>query len=152
MRGYIAVEVEYPGNQWHGDMLNYVSSGCEGLEEKARAIFGHSGSRHATYRLCAKERANCSNGIAVAGWSQGSQVASWAARINSNVSAVLNLAHFSWIQESFPGFEWMGLDFPCMRNHGNKEKRLQIVSEDDELVPKPLKQQKETTGYDCGDD
>lgn len=78
-RGYVAASVEYP-NQTFGN--------CNKLSARAGCIFNGETTASAITQLCSREHADCSRGVVVAGFSQGSVLSILSANYDARVQAV----------------------------------------------------------------
>jgi hypothetical protein len=81
-RGYVAATVAYNSGSF---------SGCTTLAGKSRCIFTPTSSASAVGKLCARAKADCSKGIVVAGFSQGSVLATLAKNFDSRVQAAYGI-------------------------------------------------------------
>eukprot|EP00933_Yihiella_yeosuensis_P043043 TRINITY_DN3775_c0_g1_i1.p1 TRINITY_DN3775_c0_g1~~TRINITY_DN3775_c0_g1_i1.p1 ORF type:complete len:332 (+),score=37.23 TRINITY_DN3775_c0_g1_i1:49-1044(+) len=71
----------------------YPIGGCQGFLNKAKPIFDTSLSNSCLSRLCARPAADCSQGVAVHGFSQGAQLVSLARYFAPEVTASLVQGH-----------------------------------------------------------
>jgi len=81
-RGYVAATVQYP-NSFFGD--------CTTLSGRARCIFDASSASSAVAALCSRTAADCSKGIVVAGFSQGSILSILSKNYDTRVQAAYGL-------------------------------------------------------------
>ncbi len=81
-RGFVAATVEYD---------NATFGSCSTLTSRARCIYDASRSSSAVSTLCARAKADCSKGVVVAGFSQGSIMAVLAKNYDSRVRAAYGL-------------------------------------------------------------
>jgi hypothetical protein len=81
-RGYVAATVQYP-NSFFGD--------CATLSGRAKCIFDASSASSAVAALCSRPAADCSKGIVVAGFSQGSILAILSKNHDARVQAAYGL-------------------------------------------------------------
>ena len=77
-KGYVAASVDYAASQF-GD--------CSVLSSKSSCIFSPNSSVSAVSQLCSRAKADCSKGIVVAGFSQGSVLALLAKNYDARVQA-----------------------------------------------------------------
>jgi hypothetical protein len=78
-RGYVSATIEYP-NQTFGS--------CATLGARSRCIFDQASANSAVAKLCSRAKADCSKGIVVSGFSQGSVVGTLANNYDSRIRAV----------------------------------------------------------------
>lgn len=83
-RGFVAAAVDY-------DNASYPY--CAGMEEKARCIFDEKSERSALAKLCAHEKADCSLGVVVSGFSQGANLSALSRNYHGQVQAAYLLGH-----------------------------------------------------------
>ena len=96
--------------------------------------------------------ANCDLGVAVHGYSQGAQLGSLAGNYDKRVSAALLFGNGNY-------HPYLRGDYSCLNNENialPRERRRSITGSNDGVfgdgtVAGAMKQQKETSGYDCGD-
>lgn len=93
-RGFIAAEVDYPNamteyewnivqDQWgDGGMKKFLNA----VKKKAEKIFPM-----ALDELCSRRRADCSNGVAVAGFSQGGYITLYSVQHDPRITAIMPL-------------------------------------------------------------
>lgn len=81
-RGFVAATVQYP---------NASFGACSTLTGRAKCIFDGSTATSALATLCARPRADCSKGVVVAGFSQGSIMAILARDHDARVRAAYGL-------------------------------------------------------------
>ena len=89
-RGYVAATVQYP---------NGTFGGCSTLGSRAKCIFNGASASSAVATICSRANADCSKGIAVAGFSQGSVLAILAKNYEARVRAAYGLG--AGVQYSF---------------------------------------------------
>jgi hypothetical protein len=77
-KGYVAATVDYAESQF---------GSCSVLSGKASCIFNPNSANSAVSQLCARARADCSKGIVVGGFSQGSVLALLAKNFDARVQA-----------------------------------------------------------------
>ena len=80
-RGYVAVSFDYPDPDENINLL----------EEKVTTLFDASNANSPLSIICARNDVDCSNGIAVSGYSQGTHIALLSATMDPRVSAVLTI-------------------------------------------------------------
>ena len=87
-RGYVAVSFDYPDPDENINLL----------EEKAQTLFDASNANSPLSIICARSDVDCSNGIAVSGYSQGTHIALLSATMDPRVSGVLTIegARVTW--------------------------------------------------------
>jgi hypothetical protein len=81
-RGYVAATLQYP---------NWTFGDCPTLSARAHCIFDEKNPRSAIQTLCARTKADCSRGIVLSGFSQGSILAILARDHDSRVRAVYGM-------------------------------------------------------------
>lgn len=81
-RGYVAATIQYASSSF---------GNCTSLSAKARCIFNPASATSAVSALCSRAKADCSKGIAVAGFSQGAIMAILARNFDSRVRAAYGL-------------------------------------------------------------
>ncbi len=81
-KGYVAASVDYATSQF---------GTCSVLAGKANCIFKPDSPSSAVSQLCSRAKADCSKGIVVAGFSQGSVLALLAKNFDARVQAVYGL-------------------------------------------------------------
>ncbi len=89
-RGYVAATVQYPNSSF-GD--------CTTLSARSKCIFDATSASSAVAALCSRPTADCSKGIVVAGFSQGSILAILAKNYDTRVQAAYGLG--AGVQYSF---------------------------------------------------
>ncbi|HET9626175.1 MAG TPA: hypothetical protein VFP84_32660 [Kofleriaceae bacterium] len=77
-KGYVAATIAYDSGSFNS---------CGPLDGKARCIFNAGSSTSAVSALCARAKADCSKGIVVGGFSQGSVLATQAKNFDARVRA-----------------------------------------------------------------
>ncbi|MFY1829079.1 alpha/beta hydrolase family protein [Myxococcus fulvus] len=138
-RGYVAATVEYD---------NATFGSCSTLTARSRCIFDGSRSTSAVGTLCSRAKADCSKGIVVAGFSQGSVMAILAKNHDSRVQAAYGLG--AGVQYSIYNLS------SCVAN-GNRtlpSNRLRIINGEQDVFVGPTESQvraqnTDTTGYSC---
>lgn len=80
--GYVAATIQYP---------NTTFGNCSALSDKAKCIFTPSSANSAVAKLCARAKADCTKGIVVAGFSQGSIMAILAKNFDARVQAAYGI-------------------------------------------------------------
>jgi len=87
-RGYVSVSFDYP------DPVQNIYL----LEEKTNTLFNASNPNTPLSIMCARENVDCSLGVAVAGFSQGTHITLLSSTVNSNVSATYTIegARVTW--------------------------------------------------------
>jgi len=139
-RGFVAAAVAY-------NSLTFA--GCGGISDKARCIYDPTRQTSAITRLCSRAKADCSKGIVVGGFSQGSVIATLARNFDSRVRAAWGMGE--GVQYAFFNLR------SCMAN-GNRaltSDRLRAVNgQSDEFVSagqnSGRNQARELTGFICG--
>ena len=81
-RGYVAATVEYPSSSF---------GACSTLTARSKCIFDSTSASSAVAALCSRTAADCSKGIVVAGFSQGSILAILAKNHDARVQAAYGL-------------------------------------------------------------
>mmetsp|Transcript_9784 Transcript_9784/g.17660 ORF Transcript_9784/g.17660 Transcript_9784/m.17660 type:complete len:548 (-) Transcript_9784:307-1950(-) len=88
-RGFVAVTADYAsGIVSYGGCYGRGITGSWGVDDKAKSIFDQDHSNSIPNQVCG-EHANCDLGIAVGGFSQGSQIVALAGDYDERVSAAL---------------------------------------------------------------
>ncbi|MET0406479.1 MAG: hypothetical protein ABW123_28945 [Cystobacter sp.] len=82
-RGYVAATVDYS---------NWTFGNCATLTARSRCIFNENSPRSAIQHLCARTKADCSRGIVVSGFSQGSILAILSRNHDSRIRAVFAMS------------------------------------------------------------
>ena len=77
-RRYVAATVQYANGQF---------GNCTQISGRARCVFNPSSAASAITRLCSRAKADCSKGIVVGGFSQGSIMADLARNFDTRVQA-----------------------------------------------------------------
>ncbi|MFL6648159.1 MAG: hypothetical protein ACJ8J7_01760 [Sulfurifustaceae bacterium] len=139
-RGYVAATIAYP---------NSTFGGCSTISGRAQCIFNPNSTNSAVSKLCARAKADCSKGIVVGGFSQGSVIATLAKNFDSRVRAAYGLgehAHYSSFDLS-----------SCMNNgnHALASTNLRMVNgQADSFVGGTLSASvsdaQQVTGLSCG--
>lgn len=81
-KGYVAATIEYANSQF---------GNCAVLSGKASCVFSPNSAASAVTQLCSRAKADCSKGIVVAGFSQGSILAILAKNYDSRVQAAYGM-------------------------------------------------------------
>jgi len=139
-RGYVAASVEYP----NGDCC-----ACGNITSRAQCVFDSASAVSAVSVLCSRAKADCSKGIVVAGFSQGSLLAIVAKNYDTRVEAAYGKG--AGVDYSFQDVR------PCVAN-GNRtlsSDRLRVVNGDSDGFlgggPASVRAQlEELTGFSCG--
>jgi hypothetical protein len=140
-RGYVAATVQYANGQF---------GNCTQISGKARCVFNPSSAASAITRLCSRAKADCSKGIVVGGFSQGSIMADLARNFDTRVQAAWGMGD---------GVNYAGLfNLTSCVGNGNRalpSDRLRVVdgAEDDFLGrnASSVRGQLQTlTGFSCG--
>ncbi|QSQ26988.1 hypothetical protein JY651_19630 [Pyxidicoccus parkwayensis] len=138
-RGYVAATVEYD---------NATFGSCSTLESRAKCIYDGSRASSAVGRLCSRAKADCSKGIVVAGFSQGSIMAVLANNYDSRVRAAYGLGC---------GVQYSIYDLSSCVANGNRtlpSNRLRIINGEQDVFVGPTEsavrsQSTQMTGYSC---
>ena len=144
-RGYVAVQVDYYKYSYGSGWL-----GCSQYEAKARSIF--KGPESALAKLCARPRVDCSKGIAVHGFSQGSHIAILGAKYSPQVKAALSYGN---------GVRTFGTSSYCMKDryvskYLPRSQRRYVAGSRDPIFGGlfskygTIRQHRQLTGYKCG--
>lgn len=83
-RGFVAATLEYANG-------SYPS--CSTMRTRASCIFNPASANSAVSKLCARAKADCSQGIVVAGFSQGANLAALAKNYDGRVRGAYLLGH-----------------------------------------------------------
>lgn len=139
-RGFVAASVQYDNDAFGGNARTAAG--------KARCIYNGSSMTSAVARLCARPTADCSKGIVVAGFSQGSVLAELAANFDTRVRAAWGLG---------AGVQYAFINLRSALADGNRtlpSNRLRIVNgEQDQFLAgtdMTRTQNQELTGLSCG--
>ncbi|MFL5312922.1 MAG: hypothetical protein ACJ79H_21015 [Myxococcales bacterium] len=81
-RGFVAATLGYASSQF---------GNCAAIAGKAKCVFDPTSAKSAVSALCARAKAECNKGIAVAGFSQGSIMAMLAKNTDARVRAVYGM-------------------------------------------------------------
>lgn len=81
-RGYVAATVDYT-NSTFGD--------CSTLSQRSKYIFDAQSSKSAIAKLCSRSKADCSRGVVVGGFSQGSVLAILGKNFDARVEAAYGM-------------------------------------------------------------
>ncbi|QRK06660.1 hypothetical protein JQX13_42375 [Archangium violaceum] len=138
-RGYVAATVEYD---------NATFGTCSTLESRARCIFDSTRSTSAINTICSRAKADCSKGVVVAGFSQGSIMAILAKNYDSRVQAAYGLG---------AGVEYSIYDLRSCVANGNRalpSDRLRVVNGENDAFMGSTEltvrsQVQEMTGLSC---
>jgi dienelactone hydrolase len=112
-RGYVAATINYPNSSF---------GGCSAIAGKADCAFNPKRAASAINKLCQRDKADCSKGIVVAGFSQGSIMAILAKNYDSRVEAAYALG---------AGVQYDGYDLRSCVADGNRtlaSSRLRAVN------------------------
>lgn len=101
-KGYVAATVEYADPQF---------GNCSVLGAKASCIFNPNSSASAITQLCSRANADCSKGVVVGGFSQGSILAILAKNYDSRVQAAYAIG---------VGNKYAGYDLSSCVSNGNR--------------------------------
>lgn len=85
-RGYVAATVQYNSGSF---------GNCTQISGKARCIFNPTSASSAITRLCSRAKADCSKGIVVGGFSQGSIIADLAKNFDARVQAAWGMGDWN---------------------------------------------------------
>ncbi|MCE9667710.1 hypothetical protein LY474_07785 [Myxococcus stipitatus] len=138
-RGYVAATVEYE---------NATFGSCTTINSRAKCTYDGSRSTSALATLCARSKADCSKGIVVAGFSQGSVMAMLAKNHDSRVQAAYALG---------AGVNYSIYNLSSCVANGNRalpSNRLRVINGEQDIFIGPTEalvrsQNTETTGYSC---
>ena len=138
-RGYVAATVEYDNGSF---------GSCSTLTSRARCIYDAGRSSSAIGRLCSRAKADCSKGVVVAGFSQGSIMATLAKNYDSRVRAASGLG---------AGVDYSIYDLSSCVADGNRalpSDRLRIINGEQDGFVGPTAsgvraQSTEMTGLSC---
>jgi hypothetical protein len=83
-RGFVAATVEY---------ANGTYPTCSSMRTKASCIFDRNSANSAISKLCARAKADCSQGIVVSGFSQGANLAALSKNYDSRVRGAYLIGH-----------------------------------------------------------
>jgi hypothetical protein len=112
-RGYVSATVQYPNSSF---------GSCTTIGGRAKAIFDPTSATSAVTALCARAKADCSKGIVVGGFSQGSIIATLAKNTEPRVQAAYGIGDHN-------SYSFFNLS-SCMNNgnHTLSNTRLRIVN------------------------
>jgi hypothetical protein len=139
-RGYVAATVNYPNGSF---------GSCSTLSGRARCIFDATSANSVVTKLCARAKADCSKGIVVGGFSQGSVFAALARNFDTRVQAAYSVGlHAS--------YSFFNLN-TCVAN-GNRalpSNRLRIVDGEADTfgggnATANRRDNQTVTGFNCG--
>ena len=82
--GFVSVSLEYD---------NGAYAYCSGMQSKARCVFGKSDTESALSKLCARPSVDCDQGIVVAGFSQGANIAALSKNYDARVRGAYLMGH-----------------------------------------------------------
>ncbi|MCY1014391.1 alpha/beta hydrolase family protein [Pyxidicoccus sp. MSG2] len=138
-RGYVAATVEYD---------NATFGSCSTIDSRAKCTYDASRSTSAVGRLCARAKADCSKGIVVAGFSQGSVMAVLAKNHDARVRAAYGLG--CGVQYSIYNLSSCVAD----GNRALPSDRLRIINGEQDVFVGPTEsavraQNTQTTGLSC---
>src|SRR5262245_35266232 len=85
-RGYVAATVQYSNGSF---------GNCSAISAKAQCMFNPSSAGSAITRLCSRAKADCSKGIVVGGFSQGSIIADLAKNFDARVQAAWGMGDWT---------------------------------------------------------
>jgi hypothetical protein len=142
-RGFVAAAVEYDTAEF---------AGCGVISGKARCIYNTANPNSAVSKLCSRPKADCSKGIVVGGFSQGSVIATLAKNFDSRVRAAWALG---------VGVQYAVFNLRACMANGNRtlpNDRLRAVNgQFDQFVGSTIltpnagrNQVQELTGFTCG--
>src|SRR5215471_3637751 len=119
-KGYVAATIAYDSGSFNN---------CSVIGAKAKCMFDSTKSTSATGVLCARAKADCSKGIVVGGFSQGSVIATQAKNYDSRVRAAWGMGD---------GIKYSTYDLTSCQANGNhvlsNQNLLAIVGEKDQFV------------------
>ncbi|MCP3143346.1 alpha/beta hydrolase family protein [Pyxidicoccus xibeiensis] len=138
-RGYVAATVEYDNGSF---------GSCSTLNSRSRCIYDAGRSSSAISRLCSRAKADCSKGVVVSGFSQGSIMAILAKNHDSRVRAAYGLG--AGVQYSIYNLSSCVAD----GNRALPSDRLRIVNGEQDAFVGPTasgvrSQSTEMTGLSC---
>lgn len=81
-KGFVAATIQYPNSSF---------GSCSTIGSRAKCAFNAGSANSAIAKLCSRAKADCSKGIVVAGFSQGSIIATLAKNYDSRVAAAYGL-------------------------------------------------------------
>jgi len=148
-RGFVAASVEY---------RNWLYPGtCQGQMPAVDGIFNPDRRNSAINAICNRPKADCSQGIIVAGFSQGAHVAALAANYNDQVQAAYLMGNgtqafsFNDMNDCL-GFESLALPQDKIRSMVGAHDIVFGCDPDGDTCDKAgvREQQELTTGYSCG--
>jgi hypothetical protein len=139
-RGFVAAAVAYNTQSF---------SGCAGISDKARCIYNPTSQTSAITQLCSRAKADCSKGIVVGGFSQGSVIAALAKNFDSRVRAAWGMGQ---------GVQYATFNLGACMANGNRaltSDRLRAVNgQSDQFVSRNQNdgrdQARALTGFICG--
>lgn len=139
-KGYVAATIEYASSAF-GD--------CSAIGAKASCAFNPNSAASAVSQLCSRAKADCSKGIVVAGFSQGSIMAILAKNYDSRVQAAYGMG---------AGVQYSSYDLRSCVANGNRvlhSDRLRAVNGEQDIfnggtASAVRSQLQELTGMNCG--
>lgn len=139
-RGFVAASVEYANSSF---------GSCSTIGDRTRCIFNSSNPDSAVSKLCARAKADCSKGIVVAGFSQGSVIATLAKNYDSRVRA-------AYAKGTFTSYSIYNLD-SCMNNgnHTLASTDLRVMNGENDTfgggsLSSVRTESQDVTGLSCG--
>ncbi|WP_420476956.1 alpha/beta hydrolase family protein [Noviherbaspirillum sp. ST9] len=139
-KGYVAATIEYASSQF---------GTCSVISGKASCVFNPANAASAVSQLCSRARADCSKGIVVAGFSQGSIMAILAKNFDARVQAAYGIG---------AGVQYSAYDLRSCVANGNRvlhSDRLRAVNGERDnfnggTASAARSQLQELTGLNCG--
>jgi predicted esterase len=138
-RGFVAATVQYPNNSF---------GTCATLGNRSRCIFDSSKASSALNQVCSRDQSDCTKGVVVGGFSQGSVLATLAKNYAGQVQAVYGMGD---------GVQYSAYDLSACMADGTRvldSDHLRLVNgqEDDFLGPerkKVIAQTVQVSGLAC---
>jgi hypothetical protein len=139
-KGFVAAAVQYDSS---------LFGTCSQILSKAKYIYNSASSSSAVSKLCARAKADCSKGVVVAGFSQGSVIAVNAKNYDSRVRAAYGMGtHNLYSVYSLTS---------CMNNGGHtlSTNNLRIANGENDVFPggnpsSTRSSSQSVTGLSCG--
>ncbi len=135
-RGYVAATIQYNSGSF---------GNCSAISAKAACIFKPSSATSAVSVLCSRANADCTKGIVVAGFSQGSIIADLAKNYDTRVQAAYGMGD---------GVTYSFYNLTSCVGNGNRtltSDHLRVANgESDSFGTGNISQLQSLTGFNCG--
>jgi len=135
-RGYVAASIQYRSSSF---------GSCSTISNKARCIFDSIRTDSAVTTLCNRAKADCTKGIVVGGFSQGSIIADLAKNYDARVQAAFGMGN---------GVTYVFYNLTSCVGNGNRalpSDHLRVVNgQSDSFGTGNISQLQTLTGFNCG--